>query len=78
MYRSMLATALAIGLASTSGCFNRPTEPQQKTELGGGNFDRLKTVKGGGAPKDKVKGSAPTAGSTKPDAGKSGQDQKRD
>jgi len=42
MYRIMLAIALALGLALTSGCFSRSTEPVYGK--GGSNSDRMKRM----------------------------------
>jgi hypothetical protein len=43
MHRILLAIALALGLALTSGCFSRSTEPVY-SKAGAGNSDRVKRM----------------------------------
>jgi hypothetical protein len=56
MPRILLASALALGLALTSGCFSRSTEPVHRT--GGGNSDRVKQMNEPTFPKEKAKSPA--------------------
>ena len=60
MHRILLAIAMAIGLALTSGCFSRSTEPVHSK--GGSNPDRLKQMKEAIFPKGK--GKSPPAKNT--------------
>jgi hypothetical protein len=59
MPRSLLATALTIGLAFISGCSRQPTAPVQNE--GASHFDRLKGAKSAANPKAKDKGVPPKA-----------------
>ena len=67
MKRVVLVLCLIFGLVSVSGCFSRPTDPIKKEE--GGNFDRMKTLPGGGNPKNKGKTPAGQGGAAGSKAG---------
>ena len=69
MRRVLFVMSLSAGLALSSGCFNRSTEPVQKKDTSG-NLDRLKSMKGGANPNSKGKGPAPKTDTPVKDAPK--------